>query len=108
MQPVRGINQETVFQGSIGITMTLLNGHRKTKQRHPKNRHMKKQTKKSDNVLKECPKIKNVTVKEVQNVFNETAQSTVLQLDFDGIVIYMGVAEAYKLEKQLRTTLGLA
>lgn len=70
---------------------------------------MKKTTiKKEKPILKPVPKIHSITVKEVENVFNETTEKTVLQLEFDDINIYMGIAEGYKLEKQLRTILGLA
>jgi len=67
-----------------------------------------KQPKKSDKPLHTCPKIKTIQVKEIENVFKQTAQSTLIELTFDDIVLTMGIAEAYKLEKQLKNTLGLA
>lgn len=68
---------------------------------------MKKQTEKNRSILKQAPKIQNLTIKEVQNVFNETTQTTVIELQFDDTVVYMGIAEAYKFQKQLKTILGL-
>jgi hypothetical protein len=88
--------------------MILLTGHLKNKQLSKLKLPVKnKQTKKSDNPVTSCPKVKSIQVKEVENVFKQTTQSTVIELKFDSTVIYMGIAEAYKLEKELKSTLGL-